>query len=464
MEAATLRPGNSRTTVVFVGLLSLLVGILALCVNRGHNGDVYLQLATGRFISQHGFVWTDPFATIAQGQHWANQQWLSELFFYNLSRSVGMTGLTLVYAFVLGLALFFVLWYCRDKEVVVLLGGAAFFFAALLSIPHPRAAGFSLLAFSILVVLLLRAMREGETPKWLLIAVPALFLVWANVHGGLVAGLFLIGLVAVGLLINRRPVALVAVAGVLAFAATFATPLGADLWSYITSFRNPALSLGTKEWGPGYETVNVMVYVAAAAAFSGWLWTRRSPGSSLTPLLVPAGFLVATVFSTRNMVFIAPALFFQIAYTRVRTGPMPLRPALAVGAAAAGAAVVWLTVLGPAPTAPYLKDSPADFAVHHPPKQGRIASIGGVSSYMIWRAPHTRVMIDGWLEHFSPAVLRATYGTVRARPGKAPDTARWDIGGVITRDPRAAQALKAQGFVVRRVTPQGVYLVRTLPR
>jgi hypothetical protein len=117
-------------------------------------------------------------------------------------------------------------------------------------------------------------------------------------------------------------------------------------------------------------------------------------------------------------------------------------------------------VLGPAPTAPYLKDSPAEFAVHHPPKQGRIASIGGVSSYMLWRAPRTRVMINGWLEHFSPAALRATYGTVRARPGSAPDTARWDIGAVITRYPPAAEALKAQGFVVRRVTPEGVYLVR----
>jgi hypothetical protein len=258
-------------------------------------------------------------------------------------------------------------------------------------------------------------------------------------------------------------VVLVAVAGVLAFAATFATPLGPELWSYISSFRNPALSLGTKEWGPGFETINVMVYVAAAAAFSGWLWTRRSPGSSLTPLLVPAGFLVATVFSTRNMVFIAPALFFQIAHTRDRTGPMSLRPALAVAGAAAVAAVVWLTVLGPAPTARYLKDSPAEFAIHHPPKQGRIASIGGVSSYMLWRAPRTRVMIDGWLEHFSPAALRATYGTVWARPGKAPDTARWDIGAVITRYPPAARALKAQGFVVRRVTPEGLYLVREVP-
>lgn len=469
MEAATLRWGQARTTVAFTGLLSLLVGILALCANRGHNGDVYLQLATGRFISQHGFVWTDPFPTIAQGRPWANQQWLSELFFYDISRSIGMTGLTLVYAFVLGLALFCVLWYCRGKDLALLLGGALFFFVALLGIVHPRAAGFSLLAFCVLVVLLLRATRERETPKWLLVAVPALFLVWANVHGGLVAGLFLIALVALGLVIDRRRgwgslaprrIALIALVGVLAFAASFGTPLGAELWSYIGSFRNPAISLGTGEWGPGLEVLHVMAYVVAAAAFSGWLWTRRAPGSSLTALLVPAGFLLATVFSARNMVFIAPALFFQIAQTRDRIGPLPLRSALGVGGTAALAGVIWLTQLGPAPTAAYLKAGPAEYALRHPPKQGRIASIGGVSSYMLWRAPHTRVMIDGWLEHFSPAVLRATYGTVRARPGRAPDTARWDIGAVITRSRPAAEALRAQGFVVKRVTPEGLYLVR----
>jgi hypothetical protein len=460
VESAILRRGQGRTTVAFVGLLSLLVGILALCVNRGHNGDLYLQLASGRFISQHGFVWTDPFPTIAHGQHWANQQWLSEVFFYDLWRSIGMTGLTLVYAFVLGLSLFWVLWCCRGKEIVVLLGGAAFFFVALLAIPHPRAAGFSILAFSVLVVLLLRVMRGTQSPKWLLVAVPALFLVWANLHGGLVAGLFLIGLVALGLVIDRRPVALIAVAGVLAFAASFGTPLGAELWSYVGSFRNSAISLGTKEWGPGFESITVMAYVVAAAAFSGWLWTRRPAGSSLTPLLVPAGFLVATILSTRNMIFIAPALFFQIAQTRDRSGALSLRPALAVGTAAVLAAVVWVTVLGPAPTAAYLKDGPADYAVKHPPKQGRIASIGGVSSYMLWRAPRTRVMINGWLEHFSPSELRATYGTVGARTGRAPDTVRWDIGAVITRSRPAAKALRAQGFVVKRATPEGLYLVR----
>jgi hypothetical protein len=470
LEAATVRRADSRSTTALVLLLSVLVGILALCFNRIHNGDLYLQLATGRFISQHGFVWTDPFPTIAQGQPWANQQWLSELLFYKLARSIGMTGLTVFYAFVLGLPLLGLLWYCRRKDVRLLLGGAALYFPVLLSIIHPRAAAFSLLAFSVLVLLLLGATRGGRSTAWPLLAVPALFLVWANLHGGLVGGLLLIGLVATGLALDRwrkrpgslgpRRIALIGLVGVLAFAATFGTPLGPGLWSYVGSFSNPALSLGTKEWGPALDSLPVLAYVIVAGAFAGWLWVRRPPGASLTPLLVTCGFLAATVVSMRNMIFIAPALFFQIAHARDRMEPVSVRPAVTVGVAALLAGLVWLTALGPAKSGAYLRSGPADYALRHPPKHGRIASLAGVSSYLLWRSPRTRVLIDGWLEHFTPAALRANYGAVRARPGSAPDASRWEIGAVITRHRSAVQGLKAQGFVVKHVTPEGIYLVR----
>src|SRR5947208_5944549 len=153
-EAAARLPRDSRSSLAFVVVLSLLVGAVALCMNRSHNGDLYLLLASGRFISQHGFVWQDPFPTIAHGQPWANQQWLSELVFYNLARVIGMTGLTVVYALVLGLAVFCLLWQCRRKVVPLLVAGACFYLPAFGAIAHPRAAGFTLLAFSLLVALL----------------------------------------------------------------------------------------------------------------------------------------------------------------------------------------------------------------------------------------------------------------------------------------------------------------------
>jgi hypothetical protein len=132
---------------------------------------------------------------------------------------------------------------------------------------------------------------------------------------------------------------------------------------------------------------------------------------------------------------------------------------LAAGAAALLAAVLWGTVLGPAKGGAYLKQSPVAYALQHPPKEGRIAALGGVSSYLLWRSPRTPVVVNGWLEHFSPAALRANYGVVRGRPW-APDPARWGIGAVITRDRPAVRALERRGFVVKHRAPEGFYLVR----
>jgi hypothetical protein len=65
---------TSRSTWVLIGALIALVGALALCMDRLHNGDFYLSLVSGRFIAQHGFVEHYPFETIAEGGTWLNQQ------------------------------------------------------------------------------------------------------------------------------------------------------------------------------------------------------------------------------------------------------------------------------------------------------------------------------------------------------------------------------------------------------
>src|SRR5437764_1463198 len=85
-------------------------------------------------------------------------------------------------------------------------------------------------AATVLVALLLRGGRVT-------LAIPALFALWANLHGGFVAGLLLLALVGVGTLLDGgrpgrgrlhmpRPSVRAAAVGVAALGATFATPLG----------------------------------------------------------------------------------------------------------------------------------------------------------------------------------------------------------------------------------------------
>jgi hypothetical protein len=472
---------TSRSTWTLIGALIVLVGALALCLDRGHNGDFYMSLLGGRFISTHGVVNHDPFPTIAHGGTWLNQQWLSELAFFRIEGSLGQTGVTILYAVLLAAPLALLLWLCRHKGAAMLIALTVAYFPGVLVVVNPRAAGFTVLAFSALVALIAAAWRvrgperRGRGMAVSVIAILALFALWANLHGGFVAGLLLIALVTIGLAIDHwrgvpntaspRRVVFLAVIGVLAGATvTLATPLGGAIWSYLLSFQNSAIDHASQEWRSAFSSPVATFYVAVAAAFSIWMWFRSPRPRRATALLVSVGFVAFAVLSLRNLVFVAPALAFQIAWSAPDRVAGTLRLPIAVaGSAAASAVLFWAAVLGPAQADPYLRSPVVDYALAHPPKNGKIVTYAGVGSYMLWRSPGTPVVINGWLEHFTAQQLNDTYGVLR---GYTPDllgaVKRLQIGAVIAHVPAAIQRLEAAGFEPRFTAPDGTYLVRVM--
>jgi hypothetical protein len=407
-----------------------------------------------------------------------NQQWLSELGFYAVARSIGITGLTVLYAALIAAPLSVVLYSIRRKGAAMMLATAAVYIPGTWAIVHPRAAGFTLLAFSLLVALLLASWRAGGTPaagqaaRWAVIAIPLLFGIWANLHGGFVAGLLLLALATAGLVIDNRrrlpeaiarhrSAVLALVAAAAALTVTLATPLGSAIWTYVFSFRNPAISLATTEWEPVDQSPPAIAYLTIVTAFAGWLWWRSPRPRRLMPALVAAGFVLFAAMSMRNLIFVAPALALLIACsTPDRPAPQPRAVVGLAGAAAVAAVVVYAGILGPA-----RNDAPGfaavRYALKHPPEHGRIAAYAGASSYMLWRSPSTPVVIDGWLEHFRPSELRGNYGILRGwhgDPSRKVD--RLNVGGVIAHLPVAIDALKAHGFAVEYTGGGSVYLVR----
>jgi hypothetical protein len=469
-----------RSTWALIGTLIALVGALALCIDRAHNGDFYMSLLGGRFISTHGFVTHDPFPTVAQGGEWLNQQWLSELVFFSAEGSVGQTGLTVLYAALLAAPLALLLWLCRHKGAAMLIAITIVYFPGVLAIVHPRAAGFTVLAFSLLVSVIAVAWRvrgdeEGRRRRTVMavVAILALFALWANLHGGFVAGLLLIALVTIGLAIDRwrgvpgtasaRLVGVLALIGVLStLTVSLATPLGSMIWSYLLSFQNLAIDHASQEWRSAFHNPLITAYVVGAALFAIGIWIRSPKPRRATTLLVPLGFVLFAALSLRNVIFVAPAIAFQIAWSAPDRAAQTLRIPIAVaGSAAIGAVLVWAAFLGPAQAGTYLRNPVVDYAIAHPPKNGRIVTYAGVGSYMLWRSPETPVALNGWLEHFTPQQLTDSYGVLR---GYTPDllgaVQRLQIGAVIAHVPAAIRRLEAVGFEPRFVGPNGTYLVR----
>jgi hypothetical protein len=473
---------TSRSTWALMGALIALVGALALCLDRVHNGDFYLSLNSGRFVAQHGFATHDPFSTISQGGTWLNQQWLSELAFFRISEVVGPTGLTVLYAALITAPLALLLWLCRSKGWPMLVAVTVFYFPGVLAVVHPRAAGFTVLIFSILVALLVvlwgRSVATSGDRKvwWAPVAILALFALWANLHGGFVAGFLLLGLATIGFAIDHwrgipesLPLTRVAaLGGVVALAAatvTIATPLGAAIWDYLLSFQNQAISLASTEWESAFSSPLAVIYLALASCFAVWMWVRSPQPRRATTLLVTAGFLVFAGYSIRNIVFVGPILALQVAWTAPNRRSVRLRGPVAVfGAAAAAAALVWAVFLGPARDDPTLGFPVADYAIAHPPKHGRIVTYAGVGSYINWRSPHTPVVINGWLEQYTPQELRDNYGVLRAWSTDLPAALRRiHAGAVITHVHTAIQDLEAAGFRPEFTSADGTYLVR-IPR
>jgi hypothetical protein len=473
-----------RTTrwrpLILVASLTLLIAGLVLCVDRGLGGDMYMDLFTGRFIAEHGVVSHDPFPTVAQGQEWLNQQWLSQLLFFWAGWAVGLTGISIVYALLLAIPLGLLLWACRRKGPWMLVAIAALYFPGMLAVIHPRAAGFTVMAFSLLVVLILAVGRAplGETglgarPRLALAVIAVLFAVWANLHGGFVAGLLLIALVSAGLAVDRfrglsevvasHRVGLLALAGVVGAAiASLATPLGGQIWEYFQSFSNPAIRFASTEWQSVLQSLPATVYLGVCAAFAGWLWWRSPLPRQVAPLLVALGFVAFAALSMRNIIFVAPALALQIAWAAPNRPDQGLRAPIALAATAAvGAVVAWAAVLGPAQAQPQLRAPAVEYAIDHPPRTGRIITYAGTGSYMLWRDPDTPVAIDGRLEHYTEGQLHDNYAILRGHQADltVPIEAL-EATAAIVRVPRAIEILEAHGFKVELEAPGGTYLVR----
>jgi hypothetical protein len=479
-DSISIVPGRltSRSTLALIGALIALVAALALCLDRFHNGDFYLSLMSGRFIAQHGFATHDPFATISQGGTWLNQQWLSELAFFRISQVLGPTGLTVLYAFLITMPLALLLWLCRRKGWPMLVAVAAFYFPGVLAVIHPRAAGFTVLIFSLLVALLMLLWRErGTAPAgqrqawWVPLAILGLFALWANLHGGFIAGFLLLGLATVGLAIDHWrgipgsvPLSRVASLGIVAVLAavivTIATPLGSAIWSYLLSFQNQAISLASTEWESAFSSPLAVVYLSLATCFAAWMWVRSPRPRRATTLLVTAGFLVFAGYSVRNIVFVGPVLALQVAWTAPNRTHTSLRMPVALVGAAAAAALAFAVVLGPAKDDPTLGFPVADYAIAHPPERGRIVTYAGVGSYINWRSPNTPVVLNGWLEQYTPQELRDNYGILRAWTRDLRGALRrTHAGAVITHVPEAIRQLEAAGFRPEFTSSQGTYLV-----
>ena len=387
---------------------------LVITVQPFRDSDVWWHLAIGHYILAHGIPSVEPFSFLHAANPWVGQQWLYEV---GLTRAVDLGGpglASLLMGVVASSALLIaVLSIPAKRRPPGPVMAAALLLSALVAAQLLGVRGQVISLFGAAIVLNLVVRWRGGSDR-VLLALPAVFLVWANLHAGFVVGLAIAVLALVaspGVDRRRRMLLAAAVAGSLV--ATLVNPAGPGLWSYVgATLTDPTITGVVTEWqSPDFHDVWLRLFEAEAILLVvAWV---LSPRRDVFDLVLAGGAFAASLQAQRNVslfaLVAAPqlALYGQRAWTasrsrlpgrrrrgRWRRPPSWFGPALAAGVVA-GTALAVAPQLGADSTARYEAthepEAAADYAAVHLAGH-RLYSIDTWGGYLAGRLPAGRVV------------------------------------------------------------------------
>ena len=186
-----------------VAVLCCLVTIFAVAVKPVTDPDFWWHLATGRYMVAHRTIpMHDVFSLTARGHRWITHEWLTELLFYGGWALGGFRLLMLGTAAVITAAFYLVYLAARERGAPAILAAPLILLAALASAhtwgTRPQMLSLLLTAVYGLALTRMVVRREAGPPLYL----PALMVVWVNLHGGFIFGLALLSIATAGYLIQ----------------------------------------------------------------------------------------------------------------------------------------------------------------------------------------------------------------------------------------------------------------------
>jgi hypothetical protein len=193
---------DNRRRVRLLSLLLLapvLLLLLAWPVLAPTDPDYWAHFTTGRIIAETGALPSqDVYLYTTNGQPWVVHEWLTELTFFVVQRQVGYVGdvvLVGVVGCLTALAMYATcrLWGLGELPSVVLV-----LWAFGMSLPSFGVRPQTLTRCLLAVTALLLTAHRLRGNRRLLWPLPPLFALWANLHGGFIIGLGVLGLTVLG--------------------------------------------------------------------------------------------------------------------------------------------------------------------------------------------------------------------------------------------------------------------------
>lgn len=413
-QAMTIEsPAASRTpwARLATGAVSFVALLVVVCFLAGTapDADLWGHLTFGRDIVQTGWVHTSDPYSFASDQPWINHEWLAEVVMwsaYSVGGAPGLVALKLFMACIAGIAL---LETWRPRGLSGARRDAMVFVTALSTWPvlaTMRPQAFSVAFFGVLLLTLDRVRSGGR--RWL-VALPLIFALWVNTHGGWIVGAGVLAVVVACSWFdpawsNRDRLLLFATACASAL-ATLCNPYGPAMLGFLVETVRPART-DIVEWQSAAHlpAVAFLLWLVPTLVGAQVLWrSDRSSRPPLSSLIVVALLAVGSFRVIRLVGFYSLAVGFLIVPSiRSVVASAPVVPSprgwMRMAAACVALVAIAVVIFGRTLTmdAEWLPEREAAVYVKTHDVRGRLLTWFDYGEFAIWHfSPAVRVSMDG---------------------------------------------------------------------
>ncbi|HWY61897.1 MAG TPA: hypothetical protein VNW15_08365 [Rhizomicrobium sp.] len=247
--------------------------------------DLGWHLAAGDLIRHQGHIPVqDPWSFTSAGRQWFNLSWLWDVFASALFQYANFRGL-LLFVVACGAAIVGCLTsICLRSGASAIAVCISVLSACLLYPAFTAFPNIYLAASPNISTMLFSVVFYGECLKRTkrVFLLPAIMLLWANLHGGFLIGFFIVGIFC-GVALLRRDWANFRIYGFVAagcFIATFINPLGWHIYEGATSTLGNFVQAYITEWWPYYRNITlpgsipgilyILIFVALELRYRGF--------------------------------------------------------------------------------------------------------------------------------------------------------------------------------------------------
>lgn len=455
-------PGEPRfplltRTYPVVTALALTVLLIALARRPFRAFDTYFHLRLGEEFRNGWSIAHPGQLSPASTNDWAPTQWLPQVAMAWIDDVAGRTGLVVLFAALLATltaALYLLLRRRGGRGTSILLTVVTV--VGLLPSLSLRPQVLSYLFFVVVLAAWDRSRRHGTAP-WPL--VPLAWL-WATCHGMWILGVGASALLAVLVVVERRPdprrAAQVLAVPVAMLVATLATPVGPRLFSAVVLVNSRGKYF--VEWGAPELLTLAAAPFALLLALAVLLMVRTSAAAPYDMGLLALGGVFA-VYSGRTLPLAGITLALVVATYAGRRSRDPLSaPELAVVGALAA------IVLATAPFQTAVDDvdddvRPFDAALDALPGDSVVVTDWQSGGVLLWTHPDLEVPLHGYGDVYTDRELEDYADLAALRPGWDETLARLDPSAVLMPpDEPLAYALERDGWTVEQRTKALVLL------